>query len=111
LPIQVSNIKTKVVKSKLYLLKYGTWRTIEGASFSIDNLQPPGYFECDLGGERRSELAEPESRRRGNKVFWALVLVAIGALILLHNLDYIGQDVVRYWPVILILLGIKKLID
>jgi amino acid transporter len=56
-------------------------------------------------------LGEPESRRRGNKLFWALVLIAIGALILLHNLGYIGQDVVRYWPVIIILLGIKKLID
>jgi len=56
-------------------------------------------------------LGEPESHRRGNKLFWALVLIAIGALILLHNLGYIGQDVVRYWPVIIILLGIKKLID
>jgi hypothetical protein len=55
-------------------------------------------------------LAEPESRRRGNKVFWALVLIAIGALILLHNLGYIGEDIIRYWPVIIILLGIKRLI-
>jgi hypothetical protein len=60
---------------------------------------------------RRLSVAVSEKHRRGNKVFWALVLIAIGVLILLHNLDYIGEDIVRYWPVAIILLGLKKLID
>ncbi len=56
-------------------------------------------------------MAVSEKHRRGNKVFWALVLIAIGVLILLHNLDYIGEDIIRYWPVAIILLGLKKLVD
>jgi cadmium resistance protein CadD (predicted permease) len=56
-------------------------------------------------------LAEPERRSRGNKFFWALTLIAVGLLILFHNLGYIREEIVRYWPVILILIGIKKLID
>ena len=56
-------------------------------------------------------MAESEKHKKGNKAFWALVLMAIGALILLRNLGYIREDVIRYWPVIIILLGIKRLID
>ncbi len=56
-------------------------------------------------------MAEPERRARGNKIFWALVLIIVGLLILSHNLGYIREEIVRYWPVLLILLGIKKLID
>lgn len=56
-------------------------------------------------------MSNSEKHGRGNKIFWALVLITIGALILLHNLGYIGEDIIRYWPVLIILLGIKKLID
>lgn len=56
-------------------------------------------------------MTDSEKRGRGSKVFWALALIAVGVLILLHNLGYIGEDIIRYWPVIIILLGIKKLID
>lgn len=56
-------------------------------------------------------MTEVEKHRRGSKVFWALVLIAVGVLILLHNLGYIREDIIRYWPVIIILLGVKKLVD
>jgi hypothetical protein len=56
-------------------------------------------------------LTEVEKHKRGNKVFWALVLIAVGVLILLNNLGYIREDIIRYWPVIIILLGVKRLVD
>jgi len=56
-------------------------------------------------------LSKSEKHGRGNKIFWALVLIVVGVLILLHNLGYIREDILRFWPVLVILLGIKKLID
>jgi hypothetical protein len=56
-------------------------------------------------------LAEVEKSRRGGKIFWGLVLIVVGVLILLDNLGYVSGDIIRFWPVLLILLGIKKLVD
>ncbi|MFH0930679.1 MAG: DUF5668 domain-containing protein [Candidatus Zixiibacteriota bacterium] len=43
-------------------------------------------------------------------VFTGLVLILIGLLFFLNNLGYISGDIWKFWPLILILLGIKKLI-
>lgn len=56
-------------------------------------------------------MSKSEKHKKGNKIFWGLVLIAIGALILLHNLGYVREDIVRFWPVLVILWGIKKLVD
>jgi len=55
-------------------------------------------------------LSDSERLKKGNKIFWGLVLIMVGVLILLHNLGYVRDDIVRFWPVLIILLGIKKLI-
>jgi len=47
-------------------------------------------------------------------VFWGLILISTGMLLLLKNLGYeipIWTGVARYWPVLLILWGIIKLVD
>jgi len=56
-------------------------------------------------------LSNSESKRRGGKVFWGLVLILIGVLILLDNLGYLSHDIIRFWPVLVIIWGIKKLVD
>jgi len=56
-------------------------------------------------------LSKSEKRGRGDKIFWALVLIIVGVLILLHNLGYVREDIIRFWPVLIILWGIKKLVD
>jgi len=56
-------------------------------------------------------LSESERPRRGSKVFWGLVLILIGVLILLDNLGYLTHDIIRFWPVLVIIWGIKKLVD
>ena len=53
-------------------------------------------------------------RRSAGAVFWGLTLVAVGALLLLHNLGYtvrVWPYVVRYWPALLIAWGMLKFVD
>ncbi len=49
---------------------------------------------------------------RHNSIFWAVIIILVGLLLLLNNLNYIDiGDLSRdYWPVILILVGIFLLI-
>ena len=47
---------------------------------------------------------------KGKGVFWGILLLAAGILILLHNLGHISGNILRWWPVILIIIGLKKLI-
>jgi hypothetical protein len=58
-----------------------------------------------------AKLSNSERQRRGGKVFWGLVLILIGVLILLDNLGYLRHDIIRFWPVLVIIWGIKKLVD
>lgn len=48
---------------------------------------------------------------RSSGFFWGLVLILVGALLLLENLDLVGVgDLVRdYWPVLLVLWGVYML--
>jgi len=42
----------------------------------------------------------------------AIVLIAVGAIFLLHNLHiFYAQELFRYWPAILIAVGVVKLVD
>jgi hypothetical protein len=42
----------------------------------------------------------------------AIVLIAVGAIFLLHNLHiFVAQELFRYWPAILIAVGVVKLVD
>ena len=48
--------------------------------------------------------------RRKDPLIWGLILIGIGAIFLLHNLEYDVWDfVARLWPVILIIWGGWKL--
>ncbi len=47
-----------------------------------------------------------ENRR---PVFAGIILIIIGLLFFLNNLGYISGDIWKFWPVLLIIWGIKKL--
>ena len=54
------------------------------------------------------------NRRSAGVIFWGLALVAIGALMLAHNLGYpiqIWAYIVRWWPALLIVWGLLKFVD
>lgn len=53
-------------------------------------------------------------RRSAGAIFWGIMLVAIGVLLLAHNLGYplqIWPYVARYWPALLIAWGLLKFLD
>ena len=52
--------------------------------------------------------------RSAGSIFWGLILISTGMILLLKNLGYeipIWTGVARYWPVLLILWGFIKLVD
>ncbi|HLQ78464.1 MAG TPA: DUF4097 family beta strand repeat-containing protein [Terriglobia bacterium] len=54
------------------------------------------------------------SRRISGSIFWGVVFLALGALILANNLGYnvhVWSLLVRFWPVLLIVWGLFKLVD
>jgi len=56
-------------------------------------------------------MSKFEYHPKRGRGFWGIVLVLVGLFILFHNLGFVSRDIIRFWPVLLILWGIKKLID
>jgi hypothetical protein len=56
-------------------------------------------------------MSEFSKYHRSGKLFWGMVLIALGGLILLRNFGYLEYDIIRFWPVLLIIWGIKKLFE
>lgn len=54
-----------------------------------------------------------DARRIVKRIFWALLWIGAGALILLANYGLVPYQFAfhRDWPVIFVLIGISKLID
>lgn len=49
-------------------------------------------------------------RFSSHQLFWGLLLIVLGTLLLLSNLGIISQDIWIYWPVIFILVGLKLIL-
>ncbi|MBP7794590.1 MAG: hypothetical protein KA087_02845 [Candidatus Saccharicenans sp.] len=51
---------------------------------------------------------KPINRARERRLFWGLLLIIVGTLFLLEELEVInfGQTLVNYWPAIFILIGL-----
>lgn len=54
-----------------------------------------------------SHLLQPEQSR---KIGWGLSWIAVGAIILLHNLDVIAVGITILWPVVLLIIGANLLV-
>jgi hypothetical protein len=53
-----------------------------------------------------------EAQRQREGITGGLILISIGAIFLLNNLDILRiHDLWKYWPVILIAIGVGKLVD
>src|SRR5262249_31094859 len=65
--------------------------------------------------KKGKQEGEPMSvQRSAGAIFWGLTLVAIGGLLLAHNIGYriqIWPYIVRYWPALLIGWGLLKFVD
>jgi len=68
-----------------------------------------------LMGEEEEEvvMAEelPEVVKTGS-IFWGIVLMALGGILLLANFDVISYDIIwDFWPLVVIAIGVKVLVD
>jgi hypothetical protein len=54
-----------------------------------------------------------DARRTVKRIFWALLWIGAGTLILLANYGVVPYEFTfhRDWPAILVLIGVSKLID
>lgn len=53
----------------------------------------------------------PEVVKTGS-IFWGIVLMALGGILLLANFDVISYDVIwNFWPLVVIVIGVKVLLD
>ena len=66
-----------------------------------------------LSGEKVEKVKEelPDFVKTGS-VFWGIVLLALGVILLLANFDVISYDTVfDFWPVAIIVIGVKLVAD
>lgn len=51
--------------------------------------------------------------RHSGNIFWGFILILLGLLFLFQNMDYldVGDVIARYWPLILILIGLKIILN
>ncbi len=66
-----------------------------------------------LTGEEVEEAKEelPEFVKTGS-VFWGIILLALGGILLLANFDVISYDTVfDFWPLVIIVVGVKLVAD
>ncbi len=63
----------------------------------------------------QSELKSPGRRRTPRSLFFPLLLIALGIVLLLENLGLLGESVgailLKLWPFLLILLGVDGILD
>jgi len=63
----------------------------------------------DESAKIEDQILEPA---KSGSIFWGIVLVGLGALLLLANFDVVDYDVLfDFWPVAVIGLGLKLVID
>jgi hypothetical protein len=70
-----------------------------------------GYLGKDM--EKNASAVEeiPESVRSGS-IFWGLVLIVLGGVLLLANYQIIDYDALfDFWPLIIIVIGFKFIVD
>lgn len=66
-----------------------------------------------IKGDEEEEKAEeiPQALKSGS-VFWGVVTMALGVILLLANFDIISYDRVwDFWPVVVIIIGLKLIAD
>ena len=70
-----------------------------------------GYLGEDIEKQARSVDEIPEPVRSGS-IFWGLVLIVLGGVLLLANYQIIDYDTLfDFWPLIIIVIGFKFIMD
>lgn len=65
-----------------------------------------------LGEEEEEEVEEFPRAVKAGSVFWGMVLVALGVILILANFEVISYDTVfDFWPLVVIVIGLKLIVD
>lgn len=67
-----------------------------------------------LLGEEVEEISVEEVPQfiKSGSIFWGIVLIALGGILMLSNFDVISYNTIfDFWPVVVIVIGIKLVID
>lgn len=65
-----------------------------------------------LGKEAEAEEEQLSLIVKSGSIFWGIVLMAMGGILLLANFDAISYDTVfDFWPLVVIVIGLKLIVD
>lgn len=65
-----------------------------------------------LGKEAEAEEEQLSLVIKSGSIFWGIVLMAMGGILLLANFDAISYDTVfDFWPLVVIVIGLKLIVD
>jgi hypothetical protein len=78
----------------------------------FDNIQSAKAINAAAAGQAVAvDQALPEIPSQGS-IFWGVVLIALGGLLILANFEIINYDTLfDFWPVAVIVLGFKLVVD
>jgi len=81
----------------------------------IESVQTAGAINRRAMSGKGEEVAPAEGIEapiKSGSIFWGILLIALGAVLLLANFDVLDYDtVVDLWPVVVIVLGLKLVVD
>ncbi len=70
-----------------------------------------GYFGKDIKKQENAVDELPEPVRSGS-IFWGIVLIVLGGLLLMANYQIIDYNLLfDFWPLIIIVIGLKFVVD
>jgi len=80
----------------------------------FDNIQSARAINAAAAGQVPATAVNqglPEIPSQGS-IFWGIVLIALGGLLILSNFEIINYDtLLDFWPVAVIVLGLKLVVD
>jgi ABC-type polysaccharide/polyol phosphate export permease len=78
----------------------------------FDNIQSAKAINAAAAGQAvAANQVLPEIPSQGS-IFWGVVLIALGGLLILANFEIINYDtLIDFWPVAVIVLGFKLVVD
>jgi TM2 domain-containing membrane protein YozV len=103
----------------IYALARGGNGVVFGLGFAafyfyqlLDNIQSARAINVATLGQPGAVAAVPHEAEASGSVFWGILLIALGVILILANFEVIPYRTLGdYWPVAAILVGLKLVVD
>jgi TM2 domain-containing membrane protein YozV len=78
----------------------------------FDNIQSARAINAAASGQPAETAVVPQDAAAAGSVFWGIVLIALGVVLILANFEIIPYRTLgNYWPVAAIVIGLKLVAD